>query len=141
MGSGTLGPSPPLNDRPSINVRRHCNVCSHIGVAGKFRNFISQFSLNLAHISRKRRVVTCATDGRSTGSRAKLGDGCCAVLCVYERERGSGRIGHEDQCTKPIVLQRRILTKRNEKSLSTLSGTLDEKLNTAFSVPFIQVQR
>ena len=71
MGSGTLSlpqplTSPPLNDRPSINVRCHCNVCSDIGVSGKFRNFIPQSSLNLAHISRKRKVKlhTCATNGR-----------------------------------------------------------------------------
>ena len=52
----------------------------------------------------------CTTNGRSTAAALDLGlsSETAAVLCLYERERRSGRIGHKDQCTiEPIVLRRR----------------------------------
>ena len=56
----------------------------------------------------------------------ELSSETAAVLSVYERERGSGRIGHKDQCTKPIVLRRRVLTKQNGKVAINSNGHLPE---------------
>ena len=58
----------------------------------------------------------------------ELSSETAAVLSVYERERGSGRIGHKDQCTKPIaiVLRRRVLTKQKGKVAINSNGHLPE---------------